>query len=211
MWFTDYEIEQQQRLIAEVKKHYDLPEVSIEKDLWVTQVLHALFSLPVSDKLIFKGGTSLSKAWGLIDRFSEDIDLAIDPVFLGKPEGDPTKKQIKKLRKASSLYVADDWSMLKAREKCQEFVHSCIAIGAIPYEGDKKTYNIYDGMCKKLCGQSRGEKGARYTTDPLPCDYKSWSDSSLKKKISFCDLIAKEFEGPGMFNRFEKRKETKTS
>lgn len=107
--------------------------------------------------------------------------------------------------------VADDWSMLKAREKCQEFVHSCIAIGAIPYEGDKKTYNIYDGMRKKLCGQSRGEKGARYTTDPLPCDYKSWSDSSLKKKISFCDLIAKEFEGAGMFNRFEKRRETEAS
>ena len=116
MWFTDYETEQQQRLIAEVKKHYDLPKVSIEKDLWVTQVLHALFSLPVSDKLIFKGGTSLSKAWGLIDRFSEDIDLAIDPVFLGKPEGDPTKKQIKKLRKASSLYVAEELAdMLRTR------------------------------------------------------------------------------------------------
>ena len=93
-----------------------LPEISIEKDLWVTQVLHALFSLPVSDKLIFKGGTSLSKAWGLIDRFSEDIDLAIDPVFLGKPEGDPTKKQIKKLRKASSLYVAEELAeMLRVR------------------------------------------------------------------------------------------------
>ena len=93
-----------------------LPEISIEKDLWVTQVLHALFSLPVSDKLIFKGGTSLSKAWGLIDRFSEDIDLAIDPVFLGKPEGDPTKKQIKKLRKASSLYVAEELAeMLRTR------------------------------------------------------------------------------------------------
>ena len=93
-----------------------LPEISIEKDLWVTQVLHAVFSLQVSDKLIFKGGTSLSKAWGLIDRFSEDIDLAIDPVFLGKPEGDPTKKQIKKLRKASSLYVAEELAeLLRAR------------------------------------------------------------------------------------------------
>ena len=96
--------------------YYNLPVESIEKDLWVTQVLHALFSLPVSDKLIFKGGTSLSKAWGLIDRFSEDIDLAIDPVFLGKPEGDPTKKQIKKLRKASSLYVAEELAeMLRVR------------------------------------------------------------------------------------------------
>ena len=57
-------------MIEMVQEHVMLPAQSIEKDLWVTQVLHALFSLPVSDKLIFKGGTSLSKAWGLIDRFS---------------------------------------------------------------------------------------------------------------------------------------------
>lgn len=57
-------------MVEMVQEHVMLPAQSIEKDLWVTQVLHALFSLPVSDKLIFKGGTSLSKAWGLIDRFS---------------------------------------------------------------------------------------------------------------------------------------------
>jgi len=103
-------------LFQQVSEEVGLAPKSIEKDLWVTQVLHALFSLEVSDKLIFKGGTSLSKAWGLIDRFSEDIDLAIDPVFLGAPEGDPTKKQIKKLRKASSLYVAEELAeMLRAR------------------------------------------------------------------------------------------------
>lgn len=50
-------------------------------------IAKTLFSLPISDKLIFKGGTSLSKAWGLIDRFSEDIDLAhlyqpLEVVFL---------------------------------------------------------------------------------------------------------------------------------
>ena len=58
------------QMIEMVQEHVMLPAQSIDKDLWVTQVLHALFSLPVSDKLIFKGGTSLSKAWGLIDRFS---------------------------------------------------------------------------------------------------------------------------------------------
>ena len=78
--------------------------------------LHALFSLPVSEHLIFKGGTSLSKAWHVIDRFSEDIDLSIDPKILGAPDGDPTKKQIKKLRKASSLFVAEELSkMLEVR------------------------------------------------------------------------------------------------
>ena len=61
------------QMIEHVRKSLNLPPQSIEKDLWVTQVLHALFSLPVSDKLIFKGGTSLSKAWGLIDRFSDVI------------------------------------------------------------------------------------------------------------------------------------------
>ena len=61
------------QMIEMVQEHVMLPAQSIEKDLWVTQVLHALFSLPVSDKLIFKGGTSLSKAWGLIDRFSDVI------------------------------------------------------------------------------------------------------------------------------------------
>lgn len=112
MKYIDFSKEEQLQLLAEVGKHVDLPYEALEKDLWVTQVLHALFSLPVSEHLIFKGGTSLSKAWGLIDRFSEDIDLAIDPVFLGKPEGDPTKKQIKKLRKASSLFVAEELSTM---------------------------------------------------------------------------------------------------
>jgi len=94
----------------------NLAPKSVEKDMWVTQVLHALFSLPVNEHLIFKGGTSLSKAWHLIDRFSEDIDLAIDPQLLDTPEGDLTKKQIKKLRKASSLFVAEQLAdMLRER------------------------------------------------------------------------------------------------
>ncbi len=79
---------------------------AIEKDIWVTGILQAVFTLPYSDKLVFKGGSSLSKIWNLISRFSEDIDLAIDrSVF--ELEGDLTKKQLKKLRKASSLFVKD--------------------------------------------------------------------------------------------------------
>ena len=50
----------------------------VEKDWWVTAVLRAIFCLPYAQHLSFKGGTSLSKCWHLIDRFSEDIDIAID-------------------------------------------------------------------------------------------------------------------------------------
>lgn len=82
-----------------------LPAQVIEKDFWVTAILQTIFSLPIAEHLVFKGGTSLSKGWKLIERFSEDIDIAVNPVFLGVPEGDLTKRQIKKLRKESSLFV----------------------------------------------------------------------------------------------------------
>lgn len=87
-----------------------LPAQVVEKDFWVTVVLQAIFSLPIAEHLVFKGGTSLSKGWNLIDRFSEDIDLAVDPRFLGAREGDLTKKQIKTLRKSSSLFVLEQLS-----------------------------------------------------------------------------------------------------
>ena len=57
---------------------------SVEKDFWACLMLRELFDLPDHGAhLTFKGGTSLSKAWGLIDRFSEDIDLTIDRDALG--------------------------------------------------------------------------------------------------------------------------------
>jgi predicted nucleotidyltransferase component of viral defense system len=54
-----------------------LPEIYIEKDYWVTLALHTIFSSPIGTETVFKGGTSLSKCFGLIDRFSEDIDLVV--------------------------------------------------------------------------------------------------------------------------------------
>lgn len=50
----------------------------VEKDYWVVWLLDLLFSGPYADQLTFKGGTSLSKAYKVIDRFSEDVDLTID-------------------------------------------------------------------------------------------------------------------------------------
>ena len=86
-----------------------LPSIVVEKDLWVTIVLQLVFQLPFADRLIFKGGSSLSKIWNLIGRMSEDVDLAFDSHF-GIFEGsEPTVKQIKKLRKVSSLFVQNDF------------------------------------------------------------------------------------------------------
>ncbi len=82
-----------------------LPSIAIEKDWWVTLALNASFSLPYSKHIVFKGGTSLSKGWNLIDRFSEDVDLAIDRKFFGF-NGDISKTQIKNLRKLSCEFIS---------------------------------------------------------------------------------------------------------
>jgi predicted nucleotidyltransferase component of viral defense system len=77
-----------------------LPMTSIEKDWWVVHTLSLIFSMDCAKALVFKGGTSLSKAWNLIERFSEDLDLALDREFLGFA-GELSKKEIHKLRYAS--------------------------------------------------------------------------------------------------------------
>lgn len=91
-------------LLSSVALTTGLPNVAVEKDWWVTMVLHALFSCECAAHIVFKGGTSLSKAWNLIERFSEDIDIAIDRAFFGF-EGELKRKQITNLRRASCSYT----------------------------------------------------------------------------------------------------------
>lgn len=91
----------------------------IEKDFWVCLVLDVLFnSLPLGHPgLSFKGGTSLSKVFGLINRFSEDVDITVSRVDLGfEGDRDPINPDLSKsqrnrltnkLRKAVQGYAAD--------------------------------------------------------------------------------------------------------
>ncbi|MCL2682683.1 MAG: nucleotidyl transferase AbiEii/AbiGii toxin family protein [Bacteroidales bacterium] len=92
-------------IFAETARQKALPISAIEKDWWVVHTLSALFSTEYTDKLIFKGGTSLSKSWNLIERFSEDVDLALDREFLGF-SGDLNKGEIHKLRYASYEFIS---------------------------------------------------------------------------------------------------------
>lgn len=66
-------------LIREASALKQIPTEVMEKDFWVCWVLNRLFRSPsMSRKILFKGGTSLSKVFGLIKRFSEDVDLILD-------------------------------------------------------------------------------------------------------------------------------------
>lgn len=69
--------------IDEAAARRGLSPVIVEKDFWVCWLLSILFTSSFRDAIVFKGGTSLSKAFGVINRFSEDIDLSLAPAFLG--------------------------------------------------------------------------------------------------------------------------------
>jgi len=97
----------QQELFKQLSVKTGIQPQSIEKDAWVTLVLRVIFSSQISEYLIFKGGTSLSKAYKLIQRFSEDIDLAINREYLGF-QGELTKGQIRKLRRKSHDFVSNE-------------------------------------------------------------------------------------------------------
>ena len=92
-------------ILTEVAQKIGLPENAVEKDYWVSMVLKALFSLPFSKNLVFKGGTSLSKGWHLIERFSEDIDLAVNPAQFGFEGTEFSKSKRDKLRRKSKNFV----------------------------------------------------------------------------------------------------------
>jgi hypothetical protein len=70
--------------------------VVIEKDFWVCWLLGILFDSEFAGSLVFKGGTSLSKVFGVIERFSEDIDLSLSPAFLNLPEVGTSRNQANK-------------------------------------------------------------------------------------------------------------------
>lgn len=106
----------QERALAfqQVQAKMGLQAFSVEKDFWVCWTLRELFSLPeIGCHLTFKGGTSLSKAWGYIRRFSEDIDIIVDKNPLGfagdeNPEKAASKKQ-RRMRMEELMDACKTW------------------------------------------------------------------------------------------------------
>src|SRR5262249_51117328 len=74
----------------------NLSPVILEKDFWVSWLLAVLFGSEFAEALVFKGGTSLSKVFGVIERFSEDLDLSLSPEFLRLPKAGTSRNQANK-------------------------------------------------------------------------------------------------------------------
>ena len=130
MIYTDLQTERKLAVLDQVSAQTNSAQQTIEKDWWVTQVLRVLFSLPYAAHLSFKGGTSLSKAWNIIERFSEDIDIAISREYLGFV-GELSRTQVSdKLRRAACSFV---------RERMQnDLREGLVALGIAP-----EKFNVY--------------------------------------------------------------------
>ena len=116
----------------------DLREAIIEKDYYVTEALR-IIEQEAGGKVIFKGGTSLSKGWNLIQRFSEDVDIFLDPTAydpaLGKNAID---RELKKLRDAIAMhpaltFVAKESQAIGGfgRNDCFEYVQTFAGTGDV--------------------------------------------------------------------------------
>ncbi len=97
------------------------PEQNIEKDFWVTWTLDVLFNgLPAGHpRFLFKGGTSLSKAYGLISRFSEDIDITVFREDLGQEASVPELEALSRKKRQTRLDAI--------KETCRQYIQNTLA------------------------------------------------------------------------------------
>jgi predicted nucleotidyltransferase component of viral defense system len=116
--------------IVATAQHFGISEVYIEKDYWVTFALKQIFTDANSkDIAVFKGGTSLSKCFGIIDRFSEDIDMVVI-----KEEAETDNSLKRKLKKVTSVLEAvmteiPDHPLENKRGKIRKIVYGYDKVG----------------------------------------------------------------------------------
>src|SRR5689334_1080316 len=94
--FLELSPDERRRYFEQAAIRRDVSAVILEKDFWVSWLLAILFNSEFAISLVFKGGTSLSKVFQIIERFSEDIDLSLSPEFLKLPPVGKSKNQANK-------------------------------------------------------------------------------------------------------------------
>jgi hypothetical protein len=133
--FTDAE-----RLITinEASRNSGISAKAIEKDWWVTLSLKLVFNTPYAMHFAFKGGTSLSKGWQLIDRFSEDIDISLSSEAVGFAYVEkPSKTYVEQVRRAGCLFTSNEiFEALKDEFRKSQVPDHLYSIEAEPVRAD---------------------------------------------------------------------------
>lgn len=177
-------------IFTEVAGKMGLPGPAVEKDWWVVRTLELVFKTEIASHTVFKGGTSLSKAWNLIDRFSEDIDLALDRKFLGfdKPDTEMNGSQVRKLRKASCEYIAQKYIQL-LQQTFSDAGFTDVNLRLIPIQSaDEDPVKIevaYPVLTESVA----------YINPPVVIEIGSRSEKEPFTETKFSSFIGKHFKG----------------
>ena len=136
-----FSIDERKAMIQGVVEAKNIDEAAAEKDWWVTAILYALFHTKASEYLLFKGGTSLSKGWDIIDRFSEDIDIALkrEERFL---INSTSNTQLAKVRRTARHYIV--------RELPLELHSALSSLGITNFTVEPEIARIKEGVSTEL-------------------------------------------------------------
>ncbi|MGC2331355.1 MAG: nucleotidyl transferase AbiEii/AbiGii toxin family protein [Candidatus Acidiferrales bacterium] len=130
-----FEHEDFEQAIIRAAEHFrdrGLKVAVIEKDYYVTEALR-IIAATAPDKIIFKGGTSLAKGWNLIQRFSEDIDIFLDPRAFGPVLGkNAIDRELRKLRDAvgthpALTFIADESRTIGGFALAKDWIQSLVS------------------------------------------------------------------------------------
>lgn len=130
--------DQRRTTLSQAASQSGIQAKAIEKDWWVTLTLKALFTSVYAPHMVFKGGTSLSKCWHLIHRFSEDIDIGLDPAAFNMEYVEvPTKSYVKKLKREGCKFTSEQLRMaLEEQMSALGLPSGTVTIEAAPVPAD---------------------------------------------------------------------------
>jgi hypothetical protein len=172
--FLHLPVEDRREALSVAADRSGRPAHLLEKDVWVVWALAALYGSPLGEHLVFKGGTSLSKAYGVIRRFSEDVDLTYDiralaPDLVGDDgEGLPKTRSEEKRWTSEVRKRLPEWVV----ESAQPIIAEALAVGhlsaAIRVDGEKLfiDYEATTAGSGYVAPSVMLEFGARSTGEP---------------------------------------------
>jgi hypothetical protein len=196
--FFERSVSDRNTIIAETAARRGASAVIVEKDFWVSWMLAVLFSHPqFGQELVFKGGTSLSKVFGVIGRFSEDIDLSVSPQALGIDEADVERAPSRSQRTAR-MQQLENGCIRYVRERVTPELERIarISLGQRTDDGNWMEF-LVDGATQSPvvlfhypCSQTRGFD---YLTRSVKMEFGSLTDQRPVNQQTVQPWIAEEF------------------
>jgi hypothetical protein len=167
------------QLLMATQRHLGRPgltEAPIEKDYYVTEALR-LVARANPEGVIFKGGTSLSKGWNLIDRFSEDLDLFVNPGTLGKKGIDRILKQLRDAVRAHPglVFRSEESTTIGGFGRCDSFGYTRRTMGPerlaphvlLEIGTSSGTYPTENRLISSYVGEYLRDTGAHLETEDV--------------------------------------------